>query len=247
VSARAIMRFRRYATLVKSSAEGTAFRHIAIGLGYLWLYLVLVMVLGRIAPLFIHTDWVYPAVFVKNHLPVLMFLLSSIYLYNGSVKLVRLEGSRLSPSATNFAWLAYLAFAAVFSYVFYMRSDGTDVIINGLPAFSVAYSTLLFTLILPSLVAWALCLFACLNITVYARNVKGVIYKSALKRLSAGILASAAMTVLVELLILNVSSLQKLGLNSVLIVLYGFLLAYGAGSVFLAQGARKLALIEETQ
>lgn len=240
----AVIRFKNYALIIEGSPEANGFRRIADGLAWLLGYLITLFSLGRVAPLLHDGTLINIAVFVKNHLPVYILLVSSVYLYLGSVSLLR--SSRTTPPGrrTTVAWILYLIFAGVFATLFALYPPSNQTLTGNLPSFAVSPNVLMFSLVLPSLVAWGLALVASVNLASHALVVKGVIYRRALHRLVAGICASVLFAILVEVLVLDASHLRNLGAASILLLIYAILVAYGVGAVLIARSARHLTFIE---
>lgn len=245
VAAWAVVKFKNYAAIIKGSPEAVGFRRIADGLAWLLGYLIALLALGRLPSLSNNDAYIHITVFLKNHVPVYLLLISSVYLYLGSVRLLQSTKTETSGRRTTITWILYLIFAGVFAMLFAMYPPASQTLAdNKLPAFAVSPNVLMFSLILPSLIAWGLAIVASVNLTSHTLVVKGVIYRAALHRLVAGICASVVFAILVELLVLDASHLRHLGATSVLLILYGILVAYGVGAVLIARSARRLTFIE---
>lgn len=244
VAVRAVIRFKKYAVLIDGSPEADGFRRIADGLAWLLAYLISLLVLGRIPLLFHSHNPLYVAVFIKNHLPVYILLVSSVMLYLGSMKLLASHKAPTPASRTTIAWVLYLIFAGCFATFFALNPPAAQSISSNQPAFAVSAGVLMFSLVLPSLVAWGLAVIASVNMAAYAGVVKGVIYRRSLNRLVGGIYASTAFAILVEILVLDASHLRNIGSTAILLILYGIIVAYGIGAALIARSARHLTLIE---
>ena len=243
IAARSAARFHHYAGLIKGSAEGKAFRSVTHGLLGLLGYVIVLVILARLAPLFANTSFLNPTIFIKNHLPVVVALGAFALLYLGSARLLATVSVRPVRYRSDMAWLGFVAFAALFAAFFYSHPIAT-VNADGIPQFVVGRRFLMFSVIVPSLLSWALGIKAGLNLLDYAREVKGSIYKASLRRLAIGLYVSIAFIILVQLLVLNSSLVSGLGTGWVLVILYSFLAAYGAGAWLIARSAKRLTLIE---
>ena len=242
----AAVRFKNYTHLITGSREAAGFNRLANGLFFLTAYLISVLLVSRVAALFAGTSFVYPVVFVKNHLSAYLFLISLIQLYRGAIALADITKVSLTRRQNLLIMLSYTAFTAIFVALFFHNPTNPKTLADGLPSFAVSHGVLLFTLILPSLMAWILGILASMTIRAYAAKVKGTIYKQALHRLVIGIFGTTTFAILVQLLVLYASKLQHLGINALLFIVYVFLLAYGVGAALIARSARKLTLIEVT-
>ena len=243
-AALAAVRFYDYARLIKGSPEAIGFKRVANGLYFLLCYLVWLLLMGQIVKLFIGTHGLTYAVFMKNHLPTYLFIISFIQLYRGAAHLAGVAGVRISQQRLMTIFVLYLTFASLFVALFFGTGATNKSFVNGIPAFAVPHSVLLFSLIIPSLIGWFMGVMASVYIRAYATKVKGIIYKKMLRALVVGIFATTTFAMLVQLLVLNTNRLQHLGLNAVLLIVYTFLVAYAVGAIFIVRSATKLTLLE---
>jgi len=104
---------------------------------------------------------------------------------------------------------------------------------------------LLFTMVLPTVIIWTIAGQAIINLYAYQKNVQGSTYRRIYKLLSVGLATVLAFYVLITMLTTLSGFLSGSRLAVVLTFLYIIIIAYGAGFVVIAQGARKLRLLEE--
>jgi hypothetical protein len=94
------------------------------------------------------------------------------------------------------------------------------------------------------LLAWFLGLLAAINLTRYAAQVKGVLYRQALRYLVLGVLSVVIFAVIVQVLSLASRFFLGFDLARLLFTVYVLLALYGLGFWFVNLGARNLARIE---
>lgn len=106
---------------------------------------------------------------------------------------------------------------------------------------------LIFTTIAPQyLIAWFAGLFAVSNVVLFQLKVKGVIYKRSFRNFAIGFSMLIGMSIFLQFLSQAVSYFAKIGLNQIVGIVYGLLVAITIGYVFIALGARKLTKLETT-
>ncbi|HSX01188.1 MAG TPA: hypothetical protein VLF67_03005, partial [Candidatus Saccharimonas sp.] len=106
---------------------------------------------------------------------------------------------------------------------------------------------LLFTMLLPYLLGWFLGLLGAINISRYARQVRGTLYRQALGYLVVGIMGVIGFAVTVQILTLATRFLLGFSLPRLLFTIYILLVLYGLGFWLVRLGARKLTRIEVVQ
>lgn len=107
--------------------------------------------------------------------------------------------------------------------------------------------TLIFTTIVPLyLVSWFAGLTAICNVLIYKHNVSGAIFKSAFRNFALGFTLLIGMSVFLQFLSQAAAYFAKAGLNNVVNIVYGLLVAIVLGYIFIATGAKKLLKLETT-
>jgi hypothetical protein len=104
-----------------------------------------------------------------------------------------------------------------------------------------------FSLALPYLIGWALGIKSALNIWSYMRDVKGTIYKAALRRLVVGLLLVLAFAVIIQLFVAFSTYFAKSGLAALLLIVYLLILFYSFGYLIIASGTKNLNKIEKVK
>jgi hypothetical protein len=104
---------------------------------------------------------------------------------------------------------------------------------------------LVLTIIIPYLYAWFIGLLAAFEITVVARQAKGILYRQALRLLAGGVSVVIAGLITIQYVRSVFPSGGKLSLGLVLLLIYLVYLIVAAGFVLITLGANRLKKIEE--
>jgi hypothetical protein len=239
------VRFKQYANLISNSPDGKALQVLTDGLLVLVLSFIVQSFLGLLARYVVDTPLLIPTVMLRNHLPTLLSLIALWLIYAGSNILARQAKARFTTDRLLAMMVPFSLGVALFSAFFYshLRHEVT----NGIPNFSLPDRLPFFTMALPYIVVWLFGLLAIANIFAYIKNVKGAIYRSALRYLAMGIVAVLIFTILLQVTVLFGTALSKLQLGPLLLLVYLILILYGSGFVLIAKGARSLTRIEVIQ
>jgi hypothetical protein len=236
--------FKHYADLLGNSKEGKAMHLIANALYWTIAYLVVASIFGSLLPFYTNSPGFAGLIILRDHLSALLTLVAFLLFYRGA-NLLRMVAKFETWTAQTFVILGlYLAFAAVLIWRFSLVSPSTAGTMSHSALQYVPSSVLLFTLLLPYLVAWFLGILAAVNLSKYAMVVKGVLYRKALGDLVKGIWSVVVFSIIVQILTLLSRALALLPLGSVLVLIYLIVLLYALGFVFVRAGAVKLARIE---
>jgi hypothetical protein len=234
---------KTYAAAIDSGAEAPALNRIADGLIWTIVYLVSASVVGALVPYFIGTPWIKTAVLIRNHISPLIALIAFILIFRGSQGLKQVSNFVTWSTETIIA----LGIFAVFSFGFVMEfanspTTGTDS--AGIPLAILSHEAMLFTAVMPFILAWFLGILAMINIRKYATTVNGILYREALRNLAYGVGVIIVFTMFHQILIFASRFLANLNLGFVLLVVYLLLGLYAVGFMLVRRGARNLMRIE---
>lgn len=98
--------------------------------------------------------------------------------------------------------------------------------------------------VVPTVVTWIIGIVAANFFFDYAKEVKGILYKLALKRIVYGLVSVVSFSILIQLVV-QLGYLINLGLSALLAAIYVILALYAVGYVLIYSGAKKLRKIEE--
>ncbi len=235
--------FQKYAVLVTGSPEARPLRSISIALYLTLAYFIIGAVFGSVLTFYTHSI-AYPAlVLLRDHLAAAITVAAFVFFYLGSSRLCRVAGLPVFSRAS--MWTSAIsALIAIGCTARFLTMHFTAAAVAGNSLAYAPTAVLVVTLFLPYFIAWYLGALSVVNITRYARKVHGVLYRRALSDLALGLCLVIGFSTLGGILDLVANTVAGLSLAPVLVILYLALLLYGAGYVFVARGARKLAMIE---
>ncbi len=202
VAAYGALRFRHYSDLIAGEPDGKALRLISIGLGILVAYLISSTFIPAILPHFLKSRWLDALIVAKSHVPLVLGFMAFALIHRGSARLLRVIGVKgWSGRRTIFLLLPYCLFAGIFTWVFF-HDPNLQVAANDrlLPSFVTSSNILIFSYVIPSLVMWFCGCLAALNISAYAKNVRGPIYRTSLLNFVTGIIAVVIFTIVLQLM-----------------------------------------------
>lgn len=236
-------RLSGYVRAIKSSPDGQALGIMATGLWVLVGLSILQSLLGALPDYAVGTSWLLPLVFINNQLPVVAALLGFGLFFIGSRRLTRITG-RPQSLERMLGWIVpYVVLGGIFGWFYY--HDLNHVVINGVPNTAMPGKLSFYSLAIPFIISWLLGVASIVNIADYTRQVKGVIYRSALHNFARGLAVVLFFSILVQILTLSATFLGHLQLAPLLMLIYALLILYAVGFVLIARGVRLLLRIEQ--
>jgi hypothetical protein len=237
-------KMKQYAASVAGSAEGTPFNTIANGLMTLIFSLPLISAVSTLLTYAARTnpDFLAASTIIRNYLNIAFVLIAFYLIGKGAQQLVQLTRTK-TLALDNRRWtLLFMALASIFTWlvISHTPGDGRQDTVYYLPEWLV-----IFTIVLPYLYIWYRGLLAAYCLYVYQQKVKGVLYKQALKYLSAGIAAVIGISMGIQILIVFTERINTLHLTPVLGLIYVLVACYAIGYGLIARGAKKLKTIED--
>lgn len=237
-----VVTFKNYARLIEGSREAKGINLIANGLLFTVAYLVVASLLGPLQAYFKGTSYLELSVTLRNHLPMIISFVGFWLIYLGSHQLRKISGYSTWTVWPTIIFILYSIFAVFFTSAFISTPASIDG--NGIPTRVTPTEILVFTLILPFLVAWLVGIIASINVLKYAKHTKGVIYRQVFRDLSRGILLAVGFGILVQIISLSSRLITQLNLGGVLLLIYTLIIIYGLGFWYIRRGANRLAKIE---
>lgn len=237
-----------YAKLIAATKDGKAMHKLAIGLG-------LIAFRSPVTSIFInlmngitqhYPDLADTGVILSNYLSVAVAVIGFWLINQASEQLLEVAG-RTPNSRVRMAFrLLSLGLISLYTFLAIGRG-GYQFPTNpgGRASFYLPNWLIVSTIIVPYAYAWYLAFVASYNLIFYSRNVKGVLYKQALRWVAWGINIIILSTIVFQLTGATGSRGNKLSLGPLLLAAYLLLVLIGAGFVVIAVGAKKLKRIEE--
>lgn len=242
-------RFRRYAELIKGTADGKGLRLISQGLLLLAFGTIVSSLVGTLQAYAREGGWLPAFVIIRNYLNIVLPLAAYWLMLKGSTLLVTLSKAEASASKLGLKLhVPYVLLASLYVYLVFQDPKRLQPVTEtGTATYYLPDWLILFTIIVPYLVAWGFGIAAALNVRSYLDSVKGVIYKQALSKLSQGLAAVVVFSILIQLLSAVGTVFQDWGLGAILVLIYVIVALWAVGYIFIAQGAKKLSKIEEVK
>lgn len=239
--------FKAYAGMIKGSPEASAISLIADGLLLTVLFFVVSGLIGSALPFYQHSAGYEVMVVLHDHVGSLFSLVVFFVLYRGSNQLHKVARFQTWTRSSAWVLIAFAVFSIVFVLLFtsYQATSSSAGSSNSL-AF-ISSNILLVTLILPYLAGWFMGVLTCVNISKFAGQVKGTIYRQALRDVVRGLWVVIILSMVIQIITFASRYLEGMTLDTSLLLLYALLVLYGLGFVFVRQGAKKLAHLEVVQ
>jgi hypothetical protein len=247
MAAHGAVAFKNYALSIDGGRESEAINLIANGLLWTIGYLVINAVVGAVAPYFASSPTYDQIIVFRDHIAPIASLIAFVLIYQGSHRLRDI--AKFETWTRETAWI--MVVYSLFAFIFVLQFASTPILeghVAGRTSTSIVpHSILLFTMIVPLLCSWFFGIVATINITKYARNVKGVLYRQALQDLVKGLWLVIGFLIVIQMLTFAAKYFASLNLGTILGIVYLLLVLYGVGFLFVRSGARKLVRFEVTQ
>lgn len=235
----AFAKLSEYSRPLKGTKDGTAFQTITLGMGVLAFSLVvpaiISLVLNNIA---VHAkSFESAAVIINNYISLFPGLVAFLLLYNGA-RLLPGTGGR--GRKLDLRWQApwFLLLSVVFSHLTIENQYHWH-------PYHLAIWLLVVTFIVPYLYGWAVGLLSAYDLRLYAKTVKGLLYRQAIKQFASGITVALAGSIAIQFVNITLTQRVSHSLGSVLLIDYVLLIIIAVGLALMALGTKKLKLIEE--
>jgi hypothetical protein len=237
----AYLNMDQYVLRLGKTQEARAFKSIAAGIRVMaWglaIPAILSMTLKGIAGM--HPGFSPTATVISNYATLLVPLIAFTLIGNGTRTLTDWIRTRPSRDGYRIFIALFLIFAVLYAYLaLYVRHHQDN-------PFHLARGVLMLTIVAPYLYAWFQGFINCYELTLYAKKVKGLLYKQALNLLAWGIGAVIASSIFIQFLGILFVSGDNISVGSVLIIVYLFLMIEAAGFGMIAIGSKRLKRIEE--
>jgi hypothetical protein len=232
----------RYRLLLDGANEGKPFNQLTNGIKWLAFYLPVVSCTSLIlsATANSHPGFRAFADVSSTYLSILLALGAFTLISTGARQLTVLGKARPTLLKTKILTLSFIIMGV--TYCYFVIKHGLQP--NDSP-YHLSIGWLLVTTVVPYFFAWMLGLLAVLDIDAYATKVSGLLYRKALRLLSAGLLTVIVSSILIQYV--NSAALQRsrLVFGLVLVVRYALYAGLAGGFALIAHSAKKLQQIEK--
>jgi hypothetical protein len=232
----------QYAKLVVDAREGAAFETLRRGVKWLALYLPVVSIIALLLAAIANTHSGFrPFADVSTNYMTIFVALGAFWTLNkGARQLAELSGVRPGLFKMRILALSFIILGVLYCY--FIIRHGFD---PATSPYHLPLGWLLMTNVVPYFFAWILGLLAVLDIDAYAGKVTGILYRQALRILSAGLLTVIVTSILIQYV--NSANLQqgRFIFGAVLVMRYMLYACLAAGFGLVAHSAKKLQQIEK--
>lgn len=231
---------QEYSRFLQSSTEGRAFRSITKGLGFLAFGLIVPTIIGLVLSnqAQSHHSFAPAASIISTYMSMLFPLAALWCISNGSCLLVDTTKFRLTLNGIRMFSAVFIVLSSFYTYLVVHNYE-----VNHNP-YHLHIVLLLLTVVGPYLLVWFLGLLSAYQLRIYARYVKGVLYKKALEYVATGLAVAMAGSVTIQF-INSTFGARPNSLGFLLVIDYLLLLFVSAGLILMALGAKRLQKIEE--
>jgi hypothetical protein len=160
----------------------------------------------------------------------------------GAEKLAALANRKHLQLPENFWVLGFIIISSLYGYFLISQPSEKSLAVR---PYYLPHWAVLVTLAMPYLYFWYRGFKGAYMLFEYQKNVRGWLYKKALRYLAAGVSVVVLSSVLTRMLTTIPSQLNHLNLTPVLVIIFGLLAVIAIGYGLIALGANRLRKIEE--
>ncbi len=231
----------RYSRTISATLEGRGFSHIVRGLKVLAWGLILETILSLVLSLIssVQPAFVPAQAVIGRYALLAVTLVAFVMVQNGTYILVESVHSRRSKIG-----IRALIILATIVGAFFLKlvSDNQSTQHN---PYYLSYYPLLVTVLIPYICTWTIGILGTIELSMYARHVKGILYQRALQLVGGGLSIVILFSIASQYLTAVSARSTSFALGGLLIVIYVLLLVQAGGLVLVAFGAKQLKKIED--
>lgn len=235
--------FKSYSHLIRQSKDGGALNTVSNGL--------LVLAMAEPIGLFIsslntvitahHTGFLPRLTIINNYIGLFLMGVSMILIAIGGEYIYRQAKYKAHWIANRIWIVCFIIISAAYSYFVVIQPIHN-------PAERKAYFLpdwlVVFSIAIPYVIVWYLGLNSAYQIARFQQNIRGLLYRSALKYLAAGLAAVVISSIATRLITTVSPRLNHLSLTPLLFIIYALLIIDAAGFILIAIGAKRLRKLE---
>jgi hypothetical protein len=233
---------RQYTAAIRRTPDGPHFELLTKGAGWLAWSLpvpIITALILRSLP-----GMQTPAVIIINYVSLLLPLIAFSLIGTATRGLANSTPLKLNLANARLIMLVFLALGVTYCWLIFRQFNPSSLGSSDNPYFMPAWLVVV-TLIVPYLYAWFAGLLAAYEISLYSRQVSGVLYRQALRLLAGGLIIVIIGSIGLQYLSAVQVLAGKLMLDYRLLVIWLFRLITIGGFVMLFVGAARLKKIEE--
>jgi hypothetical protein len=236
----AFAKLQEYSRSLKDTEDGAAFRKIAIGMGAVAFSLVVPTIISLILNAIAghHSGFKAASVIIDNYVDLFPGLLSFLLLYNGARMLLRTAPGGVEKLDVRWHAPWFLLLSVLFAYFTIENQYRSH-------PYHLTMWLLIVTFIVPYLYGWTVGLLSAYNLRLYAKTVRGTLYRRLIKQFAAGITIVIIASTVIQFANATLGQRVDKSLGAVLSIDYGLLIIIAVGLGLIAFGTKKLNKIEQ--
>lgn len=230
-----------YTKLLGDAKERPAFYDITRGITVLAWGLAIPAIISTILKAVVakHQNLEESVTIINNYITLLVPLIAFTLIGNGTRRLSDLVHTRPGKNGMRLFALLFIALGVYYAFLTLSARK-----YHGNP-YHLSREVTMLTIIIPYLYAWFLGFMNCYEIALFAKKIKGLLYKRALNMLGAGIATVIGSTIFLQFITIAFAYKSTNSLGSILVLVYLLLVIEAVGYYLIASGAKKLKRIEE--
>jgi hypothetical protein len=239
-------KLHQYAQLVSKTPESDQFNQLARGCTWLaWSLPVSTILPMPFNTLADHWPHLHPlAIILANYTALVLPLVAFSIIANSSRGLVTSAKIKSGLAATRLILLGFVTTAVLYCLLTFRRFDLTNLGSTANPYFLPLW-LMVTTITVPYLYVWFVGLLAAYEITLFSKQVQGVLYRQALRLVVGGLLAVILSSIALQYISSVEPRVGHLVLDYKLVLALLCRVIGGGGFILLALGATRLKKIEE--
>lgn len=239
-------RLQEYAKSLDNTPEGSSFQKLARGCAWLAWSLPVPTILSLLLNTYANTHHAFQptSVIIDNYVNLVFPLIALTFVGGASRALTTSASLTFSVARARSIIIAFIVAGLLYCYFTFQRFDLTSLTSTANPYY-LPLGLMVLTVIIPYLYAWFIGLLAAFEIATFSKNVKGVLYRQALRMLVLGLVAVVISSIALQYINTISPAATYINLDSKLILVSIIRILAGVGFVLIALGANRLKKIEE--
>jgi hypothetical protein len=236
---------RKYALTIKKTSEGDGYTSLARGVKWLAWGLAIPSVISLIMNAIANSrpNFHPTAIIIANYMSLFFPLVAFNMIGSGAHALT--IGKRLHTSiGARAVMLVFAVLSAFYCYFTFSHLTPHHLTSSTNPYFLAGWIQII-TISIPILFAWFIGIMAAYDISLFAKNTRGILYRRPLEYVASGLIVVVISSILQQYLHTVTPRVGHLSLNTTLVVVYLIYAVMSAGFFLIITGANKLRRIEE--
>jgi len=186
----------------------------------------------------------HAAVILRNYINLVLPLIAFTIISSASRGLVNRAKLAFSSVNIRLIMLAFLSAGVIYCFLTFQQFNLSSLSASDNPYYLPLW-LMVITVVISNLYAWFIGLLAAYEIVLFSQKTEGVLYRSAIKWLAAGLVIIIVSFVAIQFTTSVNPTFDRLILNYRLVLTLIFRIIGGCGFILVAMGAHRLRKIEE--